>query len=673
MERRLGLKIIMVLLILPVLSNANPTPDSKTRSILLRQLDTIKGPGKVDVLNQLSFNEVYTNTGEAIDFANEALHLSKQLQYTAGESVALNRLGVAYDVKGDYANALSYYHEALSISKQINEPKLIASNLSNIGLTHWHIGNSNDACKYLFSALTYFEAENNIQGQANVNNNIGMIYKSMRNYDKALVFFQKALSFYQLLNNKGGIGAVLTNSGQIYTINRDFSKALSYLNKSVKIKEEIDDLYGLSISYNHLATLFMEEGNYDKALQFAFKAVECAKKTNSNHNLAESYLKVTIINIRRGNFTEAIKFNRKSEALANNVSSNKLLYEVYHNYADIYEATGEYRKSLAFYKKFKNTEDSVINNHRFNKIYELELKHETEKSEMEIELLRRQKRFQVLQIEAQELLISKRNTQIILTVTVCLAIILLLYIFYISYRQRYKQKLEKTLHRIRELRAIELLDAEFRERKRIGEELHDGLGQILSVLKLTLTSLDRKLLLEQSKQQELLFSAICLTDNAFSELRNISHNLAPILLHEKGLASSIRSLLEPLQEAKKFKLNMDFSDVYVNIDGFIELTIYRVVQEVINNIIVHSKATEINFQLLENDDEIMLMIEDNGKGFDINKKNGNGIGLKNIQSRIESIGGNVHIDTAIGRGTIVTILIPVKQLQNGKIQAFAGG
>ncbi len=666
MNIKLSLNIIIISLILPVLLHANLVPDSKTRSKLLRELDTVNGSEKVDVLNELSFNDVYTNSGEAIDFARMALSLSRQIKYATGESMALNRIGVAYDVTGRYDSALSYYHEAMAISRRINESKLIAGNLSNIGLTHWHIGNTNDACKYFFSALTYFEQDKNIKGLANVNNNIGMIYKSMKNYDKAIVFLHKAHTLYQQLNDKSGMGAVLTNIGQIYIQRNDFNKALGYLNKSVVIKEKIEDYYGLSISFNHLATLYMEEGNYDKALAYAFKAVDFAKKNNNNHNLAESYLKVAVLNIRFSKYAMALEYNQKAEVLANIVQSNKLLYEVYHNYASIYEAGGEYHKSLEYFKKFVATEDSVLNNHRFNKIYELELKHETEKSEMEIEMLKRQKRFQLLQIEAQKLLISKRNTQIFLTATTSLVIILLAYILYITYRQKQKQKLEETILRIKEVRSNELLNAELRERKRIGEELHDGLGQILSVLKLTLTSLQRKLLPEQPKQNELLLNAIDLTDNAFSELRNISHNLAPIFLQEKGLVASIKSLLEPLLESKKFRLNMDFSDVRSSVDSFVELTIYRVIQEVINNIIVHSEATEINFQLLENDEEVMIMIEDNGKGFDISNIKGNGIGLKNIISRIDNIDGTVHIDTALGRGTIITIIVPVKQLQNGK-------
>lgn len=665
MRIKLLLRILILIPACHVSMSVHAMPDTEVRNNLLRVLDTIKGTGRVDVFNQLSFNSVYTNTTEAIEYAGSALKLARQLKYSAGESMALNRIGVAYDVLGRYDSALSYYHNALNISKTINDSKLTASNLNNIGLSHWHIGNTNDASKYFFQALTYFELDKNIRGLASVNNNIGMVYKSMKNYYKAIYFLNNARAYYKQLNDKSGMGAVMTNIGQIYIQKNNFKKALEYLTESVKVQEEIEDNYGLAISYNHLATLYMEAGDYQKALNFSYRAAEYAKLIDSEHDLAESFLKTAIINIRKRDFETAMNFNRRAERIANKVKSNKLLYEVYHNYADIYEAGGEFRKSLDYYKKYKDTEDSVINNHRFNQIYELELKHETDKSEMEIALLNKQKRFQLLQIEAQGLLISKRNTQIVLTITATLVIILLGYILYLGYRQKHKERLEAAIHKIREQKANELLDAELRERKRIGEELHDGLGQILSVLKLTLTSVERILMPGQPKQQELLVKAVSLTDNAFSELRNISHNLAPIFLQEKGLTASIRNLLEPLQESRKFKVNMDFSEISNNLDCFSELTIYRVMQEVINNIIVHSGATEINFQLLETEEELMLMIEDNGKGFDVNEnKVEKGIGLRSINSRIENIGGDVHIDTAIGRGTIITIIIPKKHHQN---------
>lgn len=648
-------------------------PDSDIIDSLRKELDSSKGQQRADLYNKLSWNSVYSNTNMAIDYARSALILSGQLKYKEGESMALNRIGVAYDVLSKYDSALRYYYKALTLNKQINNAGLIAGNLCNIGLTNWNIGNSNEASRYFFSALSYFEKDNNIRGIASTYNNIGLVHKSLNNYTKAAVFFNKSLDNYIKLNDKPGIAAVLTNLGQIFTLKREFNKSLEYLSQSLIIKEKIEDYYGLSITYNLLASLFMEKYDFHKALEYSKESAKYALLIDDDNELAESYLKTAIIRIRMKEFETALKFNRDAERIAVKIKSNKLLYDVYHNYADIFEALGDYRRSLEYYKRYRNTEDSVKNNHRFNQIYELELKHETDKSNAEIATLNRQKRFQLLQIEAQQLIISKRNNQILFIITGSLVILLICYIFYNNYRYKQKANLEEAIYQIKEQRANEVIEAELRERKRIGEELHDGMGQVLSVLKLTLTSLQRRITADQSKQQELVVTAVELTDNAFNELRNISHNLAPIFLKQKGIATSIRTLLDRLSESKKFKVNMDFSSIDRFTDSYTELTIYRVVQEILNNIIVHSSATEINFQFLQSENELMLMIEDNGVGFDINEDIAKkGIGLRNINSRIENIGGKVHIDSVINRGTIITIIIPQNQSKNEKVQVTVG-
>jgi signal transduction histidine kinase len=556
----------------------------------------------------------------------------------------------------------------LVISKKFNDTRQIAGNLSNIGLTHWHIGNYNDALKYYFSSLSYFESAKNMNGLASAYNNIGLIYQSLRNSNKALQFFDSSYVLYKKTNDEFGLGAVMTNIGNLYLVNNNKNKAYEYLIKSIIIKEKNKDYYGLSISYNHLGSLFIEKRNYDKALAYEQKSIDYAKIIHDDSELASALLKIVVIYVKKNNSGKAMELNTLAEKIAKKVESQKLLYETYKNYSDIYQLKGNLFKSFEYYRKFKETEDSVVNSQRFNQIYDLELKHETEKSNTEIALLNRQKKIQNLQIERQNLLIGKRNNQIILVITGFFIALLILYIIYINYRHKQKITLEETFYLLKEKRANEVIEAEIRERKRMGEELHDGLGQILSLLKLTLTSLKNKQKLSSIKQNELIENAVELTDNAFTELRNISHNMAPIFLKEKGFTGSIKDLLDHLNQFNKYKISMDINGTDNQLESFIELTIYRVVQEVLNNIILHAKATEINFQLLQSDKEITLMIEDNGKGFDISEiRDKHGIGLRNIRSRIENIGGKVHLDSVINRGTIITIIVPVKKIKNGRI------
>lgn len=646
---------------------AGALPDSKEQDSLLSQLSKSSGKSKVDIYNNLSKSIVYSNTIQSLKYAKEALVLSHNIRYNRGESVACNRIGVAYDVLSKFDSALRYYYKSLQISETLNDPRLIAANLSNIGLTNWHVGNSKEATGYFFKALEYFEKCDNTAGIAATYNNMGLVYKSLTNFDKALVFFNKSHQYYKQINDESGVGAVLTNIGYIYFQMKEYQKAQSYFIQSLNIKKKLDDYYGLSITYNHLASLCLESTRYKEALQYSHKATNYARMIDDENELAQSFFKTSIIKTRLNDYSEALTYNKKAEDIALKIKNNKLLYDVYHNYSEIFEALGDYKKSLEYYKQYKTTEDIVISDQRFNQVYELELKRETTKINAELAELNKQKQIQLLRIEAQQLVISKRNNQIMFALALILVILLIGYIIYLNYRHKQKLKIEEAIYQVKQQQANEILEAELNERKRIGEELHDGLGQMLSLLKLTLTSLKKKLNVDgEPKQKVLVSNAVELTDNAFNELRNISHNLAPIFLREKGMVESIRNLLNRLNESN-FRVNMDFSITGEHNDSLTEFTIYRVIQEILNNIIKHSGAKEVNFQYLQTDNELMIMVEDNGIGFNEAAEAGKkGIGLKNICSRVENIGGKTHIDSVEGRGTIITITVPKKQFANEK-------
>ena len=652
---------------------AGALPVSGEYDSLLVLLKGSNGKTRVDICNSLSRSIVYSNTGQSLKFALEALSLSQSVSYPRGESMAYNRIGVAYDVLGKFDSALRNYHKALQISERLDDPALIAGNLSNIGLTNWHVGNSKEATDYFFSALEYFEKSNNKAGLAATCNNIGLVYKSLSNMGKAIEFFNKSKNYYSQVNDQSGIAAVLTNIGYIHLQMKEFGKAESYLIQSLNIKKKLDDKYGLSITCNHLASLCMESNKFEEALTYSHKAAEYARMIDDDNELAQAYFKTSLIKTRLNDLDDALAYNNKAEKLALSIKNNKLLYDLYYNYSAIYEAKGDYKKSLEYYRKYKATEDIVINDQRFNQVYEHELKRETTKINAELAELNKQKQIQELRIEAQQLLISKRNNQILFSLALIVVILLIVYIFYLNYKHKQKLTIDEAIYQVKQQRANEVIEAELNERKRIGEELHDGLGQMLSLLKLTLTSLQKKLLLpDNPKHHKLVANAVELTDNAFNELRNISHNLAPIFLREKGMVESIRNLLDRLNESN-FRVNMDFSITGEQNDSFTELTIYRAIQEILNNIIKHSGANEVNFQYMQTENELIIMVEDNGKGFnETDQLNRKGIGLKNISSRVESIGGKTHIDSVLGRGTIVTITVPKKQLAHEKNQIAVG-
>ncbi len=220
--------------------------------------------------------------------------------------------------------------------------------------------------------------------------------------------------------------------------------------------------------------------------------------------------------------------------------------------------------------------------------------------------------------------------------------------------------------RMKEMEAVALnsmLEGQEQERKRIAKEIHDGLGPMLSAIKLNLESIRADL---NSPEQVNLLKKIRntskLIDGVSADMRSISRRLMPKVLVDFGIAAAMENLCNQVGESNKLKVNFYKSGFGRRFDDIIELGIYRIGQELIHNALKHAGASVINVQLIEHSRSIVLMIEDNGKGFDEKARDpkNRGLGLINIESRAKALGGDFFIDSVEGKGVTATIEIPVE-------------
>ena len=207
-----------------------------------------------------------------------------------------------------------------------------------------------------------------------------------------------------------------------------------------------------------------------------------------------------------------------------------------------------------------------------------------------------------------------------------------------------------------------MLDGQEAERKRLAYEIHDGVGATLSTLVLNLESMRAQIekevpaLLEQHERTMKLAKAVN------QDLRNISHALMPATLVDFGLTQATQMLCDATQKTGVFAINFFHKGMEKRLPQNIELSLYRITQELINNAIKYSKAQNMTIQLIRYPDSVLLMAEDDGVGFDkdaIEKDKIKGIGLRNIRIRTKSIRGSLNMDTQIGRGVSTTIDIPL--------------
>ncbi|MCO6468467.1 MAG: hypothetical protein J5I54_06435, partial [Bacteroidales bacterium] len=279
--------------------------------------------------------------------------------------------------------------------------------------------------------------------------------------------------------------------------------------------------------------------------------------------------------------------------------------------------------------------------------------------------LSKDKEIQKLEIERQQYLIKQRNTMIYIIVLIFLIIIVLIVSLYFLYANKVKVEQKKKINdanlKVAEERAKAALDAEIQERKLLGLELHDRVGPLLSLVKLNITALAGQLDSINDRRAKMVNSTLDTINEILKEIKQISQNMAPIILIEKGFEAAIKNLVVRLNETNNYQVNLDMYAINDKLEPYVEHVLYRSILESINNVLSHAKGTEINIQIVGNQDDITVMIEDNGQGFDVSdlQKN-NGLGMKSTQKRIEGFKGNMFVDSKIGKGTIVTFIIPSK-------------
>ena len=219
-------------------------------------------------------------------------------------------------------------------------------------------------------------------------------------------------------------------------------------------------------------------------------------------------------------------------------------------------------------------------------------------------------------------------------------------------------KNQVALRRLEDERQQELLkaviDAQESERKRLAEDLHDSVGQVLSAIKLKLHKLDK---LDEG-QNAMLADTRKLTDECIQEIRNIIHNVLPPVLTDFGLIDALQALCVKMNDNTPIQVTFTRKLADERFGSEIELTLYRIAQELFGNAVKHSEASTIHVDLAKNGSTLVMSFRDNGRGFNIDTVK-HGFGIKNLRSRVQLINGKIDIYSKPLSGTITTINIPL--------------
>ncbi len=485
---------------------------------------------------------------------------------------------------------------------------------------HYYLNAQYDSC-YILSAkalLTYKDDEKSellhyFQGISAINKNL---------ISKAVINFNK-------LSDKGAYSNLKKiNLGYINVKKESFKTAiatyLSVIDLNTTLESyQIADLYhNLGISYLHLKEFSKAERYLDLSFNYLDKS-DTASIVNSKINIANLYYEKYMDNKAIPLFYEAYDLAKASTTLS-------LKQTTAYNLAIVERNRKQYEKSFKFFDEFMALKDSITNRDRIWELTELDKKNALKGKEQE------------LQIEKQKL-----KQQELISLFLLVVIGLILVIGYLIYRYR-----KKRLIFISEIQKLSLIEI---ERKRISEELHDGVLSKLFGIRLNLGFLNVKPN-DKIKYDDLLKEL----QYVEKEVREVSHTLGTDIPERATFSLALKKMLETKSKQGDFSYDITIDDevdwTVFNVDVIIN--VYRVLQEVFQNIIKHAKASHVSLVIRAKHKELSVSVEDNGIGFSVEENIDNGIGLLNIKSRAKKINASLDITSQLQSGSKLTLTIP---------------
>ncbi len=535
--------------------------------------------------------------------------------------------------------------KALALARKNTDSIAVAEIKRHIGVASYFKGKYDVAAKNYYESVAILEKVNEPKKLAPVYNELGKLYRKTRDLDKAMENYDKAASIFKQLKDTGGISMILNESGVVYEYKADYKEALNRYNSSLELAEKKGDSLSVSYSVSNIAGIYVIEKKYGEAEANLLRALNIRRLLKDSFAIALTYSDLGVVMNGKGDYDKATSYLQMSNKMAEALQYVELQSNNYSELASIAQRKGRYQEAYEYFLKRSYLRDSLYAMEKTKQIAELNTKYESAKKEQQIQQ-------QDSRIRMQNFLFIGIGGLILLTG-------LLIYSQYRRNKLRQETKMKTEMMKQQEMAVKAVIEAEENERQRIAKDLHDGVGQMMSAAKMNLSAFESEIKFDNEEQKQSLEKVIQLVDESCKEVRTVSHIMMPNALLKNNLAAAIHDFVNKLNN-KNLQAHVNTVGLDERMDSNIETVLYRVIQECVHNAIKHAGATTLDISLIRDKDGISGTIEDNGKGFDVaNKENFEGIGLKNITTRIEYLKGTVDFDSAPGRGTVVAFHVPL--------------
>lgn len=569
-------------------------------------------------------------------------------------------------------SCIYYGNKTIESAKKSNEPIEIAAAYNNIGKSYDHFGNNEKALANFLLSIKEGEKDKTGVGMmvCAVNyQDIANKYDGLNDIKSAFEFRKKGLSLVRKVKNNQRLinearekfsepefmkeieASLSISLGQSYRSLNNSDSAIYCFELSVNLFDEIGMTDGKMISISNIADIYKAKKEYDKALKNYQMILDYGRKNKGYEfvfisgpltSMAEMY-------IEQGKYDKSIESLNEALSYIRTNTHPSYIQICYDLLARAYRKKKDFEKAFLYKDSLYTIKDSIAKTQNDKNTTEMKVKFSTSEKEKQLKLSEQE----------TELIKLESDKQKTYTYAFAGGLILVLLLSLALWRNaNNKRKAEKLLGEKQQITAM--LEGQEAERRRIASDLHDRLGSMLATVKLYFNSVEGNINQLKQENKEQYEKANSLLDEACDEVRKISHDLASDVLVKMGLVPALNELKENISKSKQINMNVFAYGLKERLSPETEVALYRIVQELTGNALKHSKAKNLTVQLNKIENNLNLMVEDDGIGFNSElalKKEG--MGLKNLQERVNKLNGKFNIDSHEGKGATIIIDIIV--------------
>ena len=523
------------------------------------------------------------------------------------------RIANRFVLIGEYKTGIDTLIRSLQLSEEARDSFGIGSTLNNIGLIYDRQGLNSQGLPYHLQALKMYKSLNYLYGSADVALVLAGSYITLHRMDSALYFASLAIAYKQKVKTLG-----ITNLSDYF---------VQMANVCIQTQRLDSSKYWLKLA--------KESGIASPTSNLTY-LLSNAQWNNLNKN---------VVSTRRDLMT--------IDSLLPLIIDPHKRIEVFNHISTLWAEIGETKRGLGYHLKSDMLQDSLEQNYRTYAIKAAERTYSIEKKEKDNAILQSKVKY--------------RNSWIIgLSVSFLLLLISVFYFYTNQQNRRKKEKAEtslninKILEEVNQSKIDAWVDGQEKERSRLAAELHDRLGGLLVMASHHFTSIEKKFERIKKENEAAFEDFRKIINNAIIEVRELSKDISSNLVSKLGLSNAMVDLKEKIESATGIKVNLNLYNSESRVPLPSEIALFRVAQESFNNIMKHAQATKVEMSLTGNEGSLIMMIEDNGKGFEVESSKSIGMGLKSMEKRMKDVGGTLQIDSKPGRGTILVAEITIK-------------